>query len=302
MATKLKKMKLTSVDLVRAGANQKADICLFKSANAENSVENTEEIHTSRQTSTENSYNIDKANAYNNGKEGNTMLKIDKSRFTAEELEQYNALIEKAAVDPEAGEDEMEEEKPPMMPQKKKRPMPPRMRRYHDYEDDYEDDAYDMDDMDKGCRTRKSATVEDEDDDHEELFKSAFERQEARIAELEKSIAMKEFHEIAKKYAPLGENEDELAKTLYDMHQADEGLYDNYVESLNKSLSLVEKSGIFSEIGKSYRPEGSAVQKVESIAKSLMKADPTMTHEQAIAKAWVNNPELVAEYEEEYHA
>lgn len=32
MATKLKKMHLTSVDLVRAGANQKADICLYKSA------------------------------------------------------------------------------------------------------------------------------------------------------------------------------------------------------------------------------------------------------------------------------
>lgn len=31
MATKLQKMKLTSVDLVRAGANQEADICLFKS-------------------------------------------------------------------------------------------------------------------------------------------------------------------------------------------------------------------------------------------------------------------------------
>ncbi len=31
MATKLKKMMLTSVDLVRAGANQEADICLFKS-------------------------------------------------------------------------------------------------------------------------------------------------------------------------------------------------------------------------------------------------------------------------------
>lgn len=32
MATKLKKIQLTSVDLVRAGANQEADICLFKSA------------------------------------------------------------------------------------------------------------------------------------------------------------------------------------------------------------------------------------------------------------------------------
>lgn len=35
MATKLKKMQLTSVDLVRAGANQEADICLFKSLDGE---------------------------------------------------------------------------------------------------------------------------------------------------------------------------------------------------------------------------------------------------------------------------
>lgn len=34
MATKLKNMKLTSVDLVKAGANQEADICLYKSASA----------------------------------------------------------------------------------------------------------------------------------------------------------------------------------------------------------------------------------------------------------------------------
>ena len=32
MANKLKNMRLTSVDLVRSGANQEADICLFKSA------------------------------------------------------------------------------------------------------------------------------------------------------------------------------------------------------------------------------------------------------------------------------
>ncbi len=31
MANLLKNLKLTSVDLVRAGANQEADICLFKS-------------------------------------------------------------------------------------------------------------------------------------------------------------------------------------------------------------------------------------------------------------------------------
>ena len=41
MATKLKNMRLTSVDLVRAGANQEADICLFKSADTETPPEAT---------------------------------------------------------------------------------------------------------------------------------------------------------------------------------------------------------------------------------------------------------------------
>ena len=39
MATKLKNMKLTSVDLVKAGANQKADICLYKSADSEDTAQ-----------------------------------------------------------------------------------------------------------------------------------------------------------------------------------------------------------------------------------------------------------------------
>ena len=43
MATKLKKMELNSVDLVRAGANQKADIRLYKSA-AQEPTEQEENI------------------------------------------------------------------------------------------------------------------------------------------------------------------------------------------------------------------------------------------------------------------
>ena len=46
MATKLKKMKLTSVDLVRAGANQEADICLFKSATPPEATEEPTEAET----------------------------------------------------------------------------------------------------------------------------------------------------------------------------------------------------------------------------------------------------------------
>lgn len=42
MATLLKDLKLTSVDLVRAGANQEADICLYKSADYKDPPEATE--------------------------------------------------------------------------------------------------------------------------------------------------------------------------------------------------------------------------------------------------------------------
>lgn len=43
MANKLKNLRLSSVDLVRNGANQEADICLFKSADPEDPTQPTAE-------------------------------------------------------------------------------------------------------------------------------------------------------------------------------------------------------------------------------------------------------------------
>ncbi len=267
MATKLKKMRLTSVDLVRAGANPKADICLYKSADGMYAQDNDDQVR----------------------KDDDRMIRIDKSRFDDDELKTYEALIAKAMVDPEAGEEEMEDEKPPVA-QKKRRVMP----EFEKADDDFFVD--DEEELDKGCKNRKSA-----DADYE-LFKSAFERQEARIAELEKSLAMKEFEDVAKKYEVLGEKD--LAKSLYDMFQADENLYKSYIASLDKSLELVEKSGLFAEIGKSTGASGAAttVGKAEAIAKSYMEKDPELSYDMAVAKAWENNPELIAEYDREYNA
>lgn len=56
MATKLKNLRLTSVDLVRAGANQEADICLYKNldgALAENSPQKGEPMNTNTNTGME---------------------------------------------------------------------------------------------------------------------------------------------------------------------------------------------------------------------------------------------------------
>lgn len=205
-------------------------------------------------------------------------IKIDKSVFTAEERAAYEALIAKATVDPEATEEEMKEEEKVIIPPKKKRP---------EVEVEYEEEE--KEDMDK-CNTRKSASPE---------LAAAMKRLET----LEKSIEMKEFTEIAKKYAPLGEKEDELAKTLYDMKKSNEANYNAYIGILDKSLGLVSKSGIFAEIGKSSYGSGlagNAVAKVEAIASDIMKSDTSMSREMAIAKAWEDHPELVAEYETEY--
>ena len=119
-----------------------------------------------------------------------------------------------------------------------------------------------------------------------------------RLETLEKSIEMKGFTEIAKKYAPLGEKEEDLAKTLYDMKKSNEANYDAYVAVLDKSLDLVNKSGVFTEIGKSTSgTAGTVIDKVNAAADEIQKSDATITRDEAIAKAWIDHPEFVEEYE-----
>lgn len=273
MANKLKNLRLTSVDLVRAGANQAADICLFKSA---------PEAQSNRDPPSS-ECQANKTEKLNNHHEGgySTMIKIDKRKFTEEERAQYEALLAKAAVVLEADEGETDEGIPeevedatPAAPAKKK----------------------------KTCKTKGSRN--DEEPAQKSVspeFTAALER----LENLEKSIQMKEFTDIAAKYAPLGEDVDKLAKSLYDMKQSNEANYNAYVGILDKSLDLVEKSGLFSEIGKSGAVgavSGGAVGKIEAAATEIQKSDANLSRVQAIAKAWENHPELVREYDAEYKA
>ena len=189
--------------------------------------------------------------------EGEEEMKIDKSRFTPEELDQYEALLAKGKV-----EDDEPETKP-------------------------EEDEETVD---------KSAEM------HPEV-KKALEDMEA----LKKSLEMKEMTDIAKKYAPLGKKEDELAATLYEMKKSSQASYDAYIAVLDQNLDLVNKSGIFEEIGKSGRGSASGnvaksepVAKIEGIAKGYMEKDPSLDYNTAVAKAWENNPDLMDAYDNEY--
>ena len=77
---------------------------------------------------------------------------------------------------------------------------------------------------------------------------------------------------------------------------------DNSGEPLDQAVATVEKSGAFSEIGKSGHGSGAvgaAEAKVEAIAKGCMEKDSSLDYASAMAKAWEDNPELMAEYEAE---
>lgn len=206
-------------------------------------------------------------------------IKIDKSLFSPEELAMYQALIAKASVDPEGAQEQMEEETE--LP-----PAPPRAAEPEEPEAKKEVET-------EKCMTRTRKSEADP------ALTAALERLDA----LEKSAEMKELTAVAKKYAALGDDEAELVQTLYGLKKSDNPAnYDAYIKVLDRSLDLVEKSGIFAEIGKSGRGQGggSTLDKVEAAATEIQKSDPSLSREQALVKAWDAHPDLLAEYESEY--
>lgn len=68
---------------------------------------------------------------------------------------------------------------------------------------------------------------------------------------------------------------------------------------------MADSSGVFSEIGKSCRgsagivAKGKTESRVESIAKGYIEKDPSLSYTDAVAKAWENNPDLLASYDDE---
>lgn len=115
-------------------------------------------------------------------------------------------------------------------------------------------------------------------------FERLNQRFEAYVAKAEESELLK----TASKYEILGEKAEELTPVLKKMKAA--GVYDEYISKLDRELALVKKSGTFDEIGKT--GAGYAQASIESIAKKLMEADPTLSERAAIDKAFQLHPEL----------
>jgi hypothetical protein len=105
-----------------------------------------------------------------------------------------------------------------------------------------------------------------------------------------------EVKKFVEKYAVLGEDTDKLADDLYELKKSSSETYDKTIAILDKQVELIEKSGIFAEIGKS--GAGNVNDgKAETIAKGLMEKNPELTYHQAMEKAFDSNPELITEYD-----
>lgn len=200
-------------------------------------------------------------------------MKIDKSVFDEKELEQFEALIAKAKVNPEAAEEEMEDEKPDVPPKKKKSEKA---------------------EVEKMEETKKSAEIE-----VPEFVKSAIAKSEEFMARVEKQ----EMAEVAKKYSILGQKPEELGEKLYNLKKSDSAMYETCIALLDSQVAMVEQSGMFAEIGKSASGQstmGGAEAKANAKAEELMKSDPNLSRVDAIAKAW-QDPAIMAEYDAEYN-
>lgn len=109
----------------------------------------------------------------------------------------------------------------------------------------------------------------------------------------------RQYLEIAKGYAILGKQPEQLAATLKSLKAAGGTAYDDMIAMLDSTKAQLENSGLFSEIGKrgtSNSAEDSWA-KIEAAAQEIAKARPNLTMAQAIDEACIQHPDLVDAYE-----
>lgn len=186
-------------------------------------------------------------------------MKIDKSKLTPEEIASLEAIEKKAGV----------QEAPPAA----------------------EPAATEVN---KGAAEPAAAGGED-------IYKGLHPVVKAELERLRKSADAaedREMAEIAKKYEIIGKKAEELVPVFKSLKAAGGDAYNQMITVLDASVTAVEKSGIFSEIGKKGSTgEADAWTSIEKHAEEIQKSMPTLTRVQAIDKACEQHPELVHDYE-----
>lgn len=298
---KLKNMELEAVDLCKQGANQMSQIKLFKSApEGEGHMEHISKSAGAAQVR-------DTTTALRKSLESiiadDSLTSIEKHNMMEESLQQFteeasglmggwSEAIGKADQmdDPDDDPDFDSEDDPDFDP-----------------EDDpnNQEDRTNMEKKKSGCA--KSATIDvgkmspddravweglqkkyggtgGETDDlpiHPDVKKAIDE-----VAALRKSMDLEKLENFAKKYEIIGKKAPELAQKLYELKQAGEQHFNDYVALLNEEVAMAN-SGIFKEYG-----SNRTATDLSSTVADVMKANPNLTREQAIVKAYEMNPAL----------
>lgn len=137
------------------------------------------------------------------------------------------------------------------------------------------------------------------------IYKGLHPAVKAELEELKKfreATEERELSQVAEKYVIIGKKKEELVPLFKSLKAAGGTAYSDMIAVLDQAVETVEKSGAFSEIGKSGHGSsaaGAVEAKVDTIAKGYMEKDPALDYTAAVAKAWEDHPELMDEYEEE---
>lgn len=108
----------------------------------------------------------------------------------------------------------------------------------------------------------------------------------------------KEFEEVAKKYEILGYKAEELAKELKKGKKESPDLYDTVIKALDSAVEAVEKSDMFSEVGK--RGTGFTVNaeaQVEQMAAEIRKNNPNISYHKSRDMVFQQHPELIEAFD-----
>lgn len=286
---KLSNMEIDSVDLCKKGANQKAQIKLYKSApGGETDMEQiTKSVGAAqvRETTGTLCKSLESIIA------DDSLSAVEKQQMMKESLLQFadeaSSLMEGWAASVGKAEDPGEDPE--------------------DFDGGAdENDQEEEDDMDENTMTVGKAVIDiskmspedkitwealakkygDNGESEEPAIHPDVKKALEEVAEMRKSMELEKLEGVAKKYEIIGKKAPELAQKLYDLKQAGEQHYNDYVALLDEQVAMAN-SGIYKEYGSSR----SATDLSATVAE-VMKANPNMTREQAIVQAFESNPAL----------
>lgn len=154
-------------------------------------------------------------------------------------------------------------------------------------------------------QSKAEEVIEQQADEPDNIYKGLHPAVAAELEELKKfkqAAEENELTDIAKKYEIIGKKPEELVPLFKSLKAAGGTAYNDMIAVLDQAVVTVEKSGAFSEIGKSGHGgigDGSAWAEADAKAVELMKSKTLLSKAQALDEVFMSDPELAERCEKE---